>query len=126
MSRREGIHHQLFHVGVCYLELCEQAFSENNRYILYEMITYLTIGFVVLLLGGALYGFGIVMRRPPTQEELETEPCTLCGQRIKKENLVERQIGDYKILFFCGECIEKLSLESSKRNGRAGATVEKK
>ena len=91
-----------------------------------SVITYLTIGFVVLLLGAVLYGFGIVMRRPPTQEELETESCTLCGQRLKKENLVERQIGDYKVLFFCKECIEKLSFESSKRNGRAGATVEKK
>ncbi len=90
-----------------------------------SVITYLTIGFVLLLLGGALYGFGIVMRRPPTQEELETESCTLCGQHFKKENLVERQIGDYKVLFFCKECIEKLSLESSKRNGRAGTAVEK-
>lgn len=80
------------------------------------MITYLTIGFVVLLLGAVLYGFGIVMRRPPTQEELETESCTLCGQRLKKENLVERQIGDYKVLFFCTECIEKLAAESSERN----------
>lgn len=89
------------------------------------MITYLTIGFIVLLLGAVLYGFGIVMRRPPTQEELETESCTLCGQRLKKENLVERQIGDYKVLFFCTDCIEKLAVESSKRNGRAGAAVEK-
>ena len=89
------------------------------------MITYLTIGFVVLLLGAALYGFGIVMRRPPTQEELETERCTLCGKGLKKENLVERQIGDYKLLFFCRECIEKLAAESLKHNGRAGATVEK-
>jgi len=89
------------------------------------MITYLTIGFVVLLLGAALYGFGIVMRRPPTQEELETESCTLCGQRLKKEDLVERQIGDYKLLFFCGQCIEKLAAESARQNGRAGAAVEK-
>ena len=90
-----------------------------------SVITYLTIGFVVLLLGAVLYGFGIVMRRPPTQEELETEPCTLCGQRINKDNLVERQIGDYKVLFFCTVCIEKLSMESSKRNGRVATAVEK-
>ncbi len=125
MSRREGIHISSSMLGVCYLELCEQAFSVNNRYILYEMITYLTIGFVLLLLGAALYGFGIVMRRPPTQEELETESCTLCRQRINKEKLVERQIGDYKVLFFCSDCIEKLAAESSRQNGRAGATVEK-
>ncbi len=88
------------------------------------MITYLTIGFVVLLLGAVLYGFGIVMRRPPTQEELETESCTLCGQRLKKENLVERQIGDYKVLSFCVECIEKLALDSSKQNGGSANAVE--
>lgn len=89
------------------------------------MLTYFAIGFVVLLIGAILYGFGIVMRRTPTQEELETESCTLCGQRLKKENLVERQIGDYKVLFFCVECIEKLAVESSNRNGHAGRTVEK-
>ena len=90
-----------------------------------SVITYLTIGFFVLLLGAVLYGFGIVMRRQPSREELETERCTLCGQRFKKENLVERQIGDYRVLFFCKECIEKLALESSQRNVRAEAVVQR-
>ena len=72
------------------------------------MITYLAIAFIIFLLGSVLYGFSIVMKRPPTKEELKTETCSLCRKRYEKENLVEREVGDYRVYYFCANCIAKL------------------
>ena len=58
------------------------------------MLTYLAIAFVVLLIVAILYGFGIVMRRPPSLQELGSETCILCRRKFKKEELIEREIGD--------------------------------
>lgn len=75
------------------------------------MVTALAILFVLLLIGTIFYGFGIMMRRPPTEEELKTEKCSLCGQRFPKEELIERQVGDYRLLYFCAQCIAGLHQE---------------
>ena len=75
------------------------------------MLTFLALIFVIGLLAAILYGFGIVMRRPPSKQELESETCTICRQRFPKNALVLREIGDYKILWFCQACIRKLSEE---------------
>jgi len=77
------------------------------------MVTFLAILFVLLLLGAVLYGFGIVMRRPPTEEELLSEKCSICRVVYPKDSLVERTVGDYKILWFCHPCIEQLSKDAS-------------
>lgn len=72
------------------------------------MLTYLAIGFVLLLIGAIFYGFGIVLRRPPTQEELDEAQCFLCKNRFDRRLLVERVIGDSKIVYFCRQCIADL------------------
>ncbi len=80
------------------------------------MVTTLAIIFVLFLIGTVFYGFGIVMRRPPTEEELSTEKCSLCGGRYPKENLIERQVGDYRLLYFCKSCIDGLYEELRENN----------
>lgn len=72
------------------------------------MVTTLAIIFVLALVGTIFYGFSIVMKRPPTEEELHTDRCSICSQRFRKELLIERPIGDYKILYFCAECVKGL------------------
>ncbi len=90
------------------------------------MITTLAILFLLLLVGLVLYGFGIVMRRAPTDHELQTEKCSLCLQRFPKSELLERQIGDYKLMFFCERCIKTLQVDLEKRkNGKATKTSNK-
>lgn len=83
---------------------------------LLPMISYLAIGFVLFLIATIFYGFSIVMRRPPTSEELENETCSLCRNRFKRSELVERAVGDSKLLFFCGSCIRKLQADFSERS----------
>ena len=78
------------------------------------MITYLAIGFILLMLGAIVYGFGIVMRRAPVNQELTTEQCALCLKRFSKSVLVERQIGDSKILYFCRTCVQSLAVDAGK------------
>ena len=77
------------------------------------MLTYLAIIFVLTLIAAIMYGFGIFMRRPPTREELLTEKCSICREPRPKEEMVERQIGDYKVLWFCRSCITDLHHEAS-------------
>jgi hypothetical protein len=91
------------------------------------MVTTLAILFIVLLVGAILYGFGIVMRRPPTHDELTREKCSLCLQMFPKEELVERQIGDYRVLYFCERCVMNLQADlEQRRDGQSKRTsVEK-
>ena len=79
------------------------------------MITYLGLLIVLLFLGFAAYGFGIIARRPPTSEELSTERCTLCRKQFTKTDLVERAVGDSKVFYFCESCIRSLQSEISSR-----------
>ena len=76
------------------------------------MITYLAVAFVLLIIGAIFYGFGIVLRRPPTKEELESSVCFLCGKRFERAILVERVIGDSKVVHFCRICISGLHADA--------------
>jgi hypothetical protein len=89
------------------------------------MVTTLAILFILLLIGTIFYGFGIIMRRPPTEEELKTEKCSLCGQRFPKEELIERQVGDYRLLFFCAQCISSLHHELQEKDLPAGLDTKR-
>ncbi|GJQ21819.1 MAG: hypothetical protein HBSIN02_21740 [Bacteroidia bacterium] len=77
------------------------------------MLTTLAIAFVILLLGLILYGFGIVMRRIPTSSELQSERCLLCRQRFDKSVLIEREVGDTTIVYFCRTCIRRLAADAA-------------
>lgn len=72
------------------------------------MFTILAITFIIFLLVAIYYGYGIVMKRPPSAEELRTETCSLCRRRIDKEVLIEREVGDSRLYYFCPDCIEAL------------------
>jgi len=81
------------------------------------VFTAIAITFVIVLVGLIFYGYGIVMKRSPTEEELKTEKCSICRRRFPLAELVEREVGDYKLLYFCGECIASLVDEAKKRHG---------
>lgn len=72
------------------------------------MYVALTIFFLILLLLFIFYGWGIVMRRSGDEKSPGGEKCAICREKYSKDLLVEREIGDYKILYFCGDCIHKL------------------
>ena len=74
------------------------------------VITILAVLCFVLLGIVTVAGYRAVIRGtggPPVA--VETEQCTLCRRRLPKAGLVERQVGDYKIHWFCRECITRLA-----------------
>ena len=81
------------------------------------IVTVLAVSFLLLVGFVAYIGYKTVIRRAsPTQEELATERCTICRVRIAKELLVEREIGDYKLLYFCRKCILALAADLGTTN----------
>lgn len=72
------------------------------------MLTYLGIAFILALLGLILYGFGFVMRRPSDGSPSDSTKCAICRLPFKRDQLVERQVGDSKLLSFCPSCILNL------------------
>jgi len=72
------------------------------------MYVILTITFLLLLVLFVFYGWGIVMRRSDNGSTITGDRCSLCREHYPKELLIEREIGDYKVYFFCHECIEQL------------------
>lgn len=87
---------------------------------MFEVIAILFIGFLV---GIIFYGYSLIMRRPPSNEELRSERCSICRQKFPKNDLVERPIGDYKLLYFCNRCIEGLGEEANNRPTKGGPNV---
>ncbi len=79
------------------------------------MFTAFAIFFIVLILGAIYYSYGVIVRRPPSDENLHTETCSLCRQRFEKSKLVERAVGDTRLFFFCPDCIQKLYDEARQR-----------
>ena len=78
------------------------------------MITYLAIIFIIFLVLIAFYGFGFILKNP--QGQIETEKCEVCRNSFEKKDLVERQIGDFKLVYFCTGCISNLANDEKIKN----------
>jgi RNA 3'-terminal phosphate cyclase len=79
-------------------------------------LTILAAIFLALILFVALIGFKAVIKQGKPPEELNSERCSVCREKFHKSMLVERQVGDYKILFFCTSCISSLHNEMVSKN----------
>lgn len=76
------------------------------------IVTVLAVSFLCLIGFVAYIGYKTVIRKAsPTKEELATEKCSICRERLAKELLVEREIGDYKLLYFCRKCVLGLAAD---------------
>ncbi|OGU28715.1 MAG: hypothetical protein A2X67_09240 [Ignavibacteria bacterium GWA2_55_11] len=78
------------------------------------MLTYLAIVFVLILIAAIFYGFGIIMRRAPSQSELNSETCSLCRKKYSRSSLVERVVGDSRVFYFCPSCIKGLQNDAGR------------
>ena len=80
------------------------------------VITILALLFLGFVLGCVVFGYKAVIKREPNPEGLESEKCSVCKGKFKKAELVERQIGDYKLMYFCRKCIAELHADAGLRN----------
>ncbi|HZY10661.1 MAG TPA: hypothetical protein VFF29_05855 [Bacteroidota bacterium] len=80
------------------------------------IVTLLATAFLILMALVALFGYKILVKPNTSVEGLNTEQCTICRKKFTKDQLILRQIGDYKLLFFCQNCVMGLYSEISVKN----------
>lgn len=71
-------------------------------------ITILAVLFLLLLLVLAFFGQRLLSQKTASLQETDTFACAICRNSFTKRQLIARQVGDYKILYFCKNCIESL------------------
>jgi len=79
-------------------------------------VTVLAVAFLIFVVAIAAFGYRIFIKRERSPEGENTEACTICRRRYDKTRLIERQIGDYRISYFCADCIASLHKEMVSRN----------
>lgn len=69
--------------------------------------------FFVLLM--AIFGQRILSQKTASVKNPNRETCSVCQNVFDKGTLIERQIGDFKMMFFCPQCIEHLYNDMKKK-----------
>jgi len=84
------------------------------------IVTILAIACIALLGFLTVAGYRAIIRGGGSEARAEgMEKCAVCRRSAGKEEMVERQIGDYKILYFCATCITALSADLGTAGKRA-------
>lgn len=78
------------------------------------VVTILASILLLVLVAVIFYGYGFIMKSARARGEADVERCTLCRVSYDKGQLVERHVGDSRILYFCKMCIGKLSDDSAR------------
>ena len=71
-------------------------------------LTALAVVFLLFILAIAFFGQRLLSQKAESLATRNQEQCAICRNTYDKGELVERQIGDYKMLYFCKQCIEEL------------------
>ncbi|HEY6192486.1 MAG TPA: hypothetical protein VI215_09215 [Bacteroidota bacterium] len=79
-------------------------------------VTILAVAFLVLMTAIAFAGFRMFGRRRAPQTGPDMQKCSLCLRPFETHLLVERQVGDYRQLRFCRECILGLASDLGLKN----------
>jgi hypothetical protein len=80
------------------------------------VVTILAIAFLVIIGFVAYFGFRACIQSAPSAEEQQSEKCTICRRKFDKADMILRKIGDYKLLYFCRECVMYLYGDFGLRN----------
>ena len=72
--------------------------------------------FLFFIVLSAFLGYRLLGKGTTTPEEANLEKCSICRQKFDKSQLVLRQIGDYKLFYFCRECVLKLYADMGLKN----------
>ena len=78
-------------------------------------ITILAVLFIVLMLAIAAFGYRIIIRQGKPAADAHTERCSICRSTFDTSLLVERQIGDTRVSYFCASCIRGLFTDLTTR-----------
>ena len=76
--------------------------------------TLLAVLFLLFISLFAMIGFMVARRQSPQAPTPDSEKCAICRESFLKTKLIERQVGDYKLLYFCKACVEGLNKDLAK------------
>ena len=79
-------------------------------------VTILAVLFLVFIAVIALVRYRIIGRPASSSGVVDTEKCSICREPHPKHDLIERQIGDYKLLYFCRQCVIRLYEDLGLKN----------
>jgi hypothetical protein len=80
-------------------------------------VTVLALAFLVLVVFIAVVGYKAFVRKSgDLTDDPNTERCSICRQRFNKQELIERQVGDYRLLYFCRNCVMGLYTDLGMKN----------
>jgi hypothetical protein len=80
------------------------------------VVTVLALAFLIIIGSVAYFGFKACIQRAPSAQEQLVEKCAICRKKFDKEEMLLREIGDYKLLYFCRECVLKLYADLGLKN----------
>lgn len=80
------------------------------------IVSVLAVAFIMIMGFIAYLGYNIIIKKHEGENEPNKEKCSVCRNKFDKEQLLLRQIGDYRLLYFCRECILKLYAELGLKN----------
>jgi predicted SprT family Zn-dependent metalloprotease len=80
------------------------------------VITILAIAFLALIVFAAVFGYNSITRKVKDLGQTNTEKCSICRKVFDKDKLIERQVGDYKLMYFCRECILNLVADAGTKD----------
>lgn len=79
-------------------------------------VTVLALLFLAGIGAVAVVGYRLMFRRNVLHDTEQLEKCSICRQKFERDELVLRQVGDTRLLFFCRNCIVGLYSELGIRN----------
>ena len=80
------------------------------------VVSVLAVGFLIFIGFVAIIGYKTIIRGGPKGDELNVEKCSICRRKSDKRQLILRQIGDYKLLYFCKDCVLQLYADLGLKN----------
>jgi hypothetical protein len=72
--------------------------------------------FLLLIVLITIVGYRTITGRVRSIETKKTEQCLLCRRDFERGELVERNVGDYKLIYFCTECVQSLQAEMTAKH----------
>lgn len=79
-------------------------------------ISILAVLFLATILAVSFVGFRFIIRQGKSPEDTNKEKCSICRTQYNRSQLIERQVGDYRLLHFCQSCIISLHNEVVSKN----------
>ena len=76
----------------------------------------LAFAFLIIIGFIAFIGYKAIIKGGPAPQESNLEKCSICRNKFDRNQLILRQIGDYKLLYFCRECVMRLYADFGLKN----------